>query len=144
MEGSEHISYGVMDPSAWKADAGPSAAEKFARERVSFRRADNRRVMGWQEMYARLRGRGEPMLSVFDTCRDFIRSVPVMVASEKDPNDIEKGPEDHVADEVRYACMSRPFLNEKPKSKRSITDPLTFNDLHEQMKRRPFEPRKRI
>ena len=135
LEKGEQVSYGVADPSMWKADAGPSAAEKMARAGAVFRRADNQRVMGWQEMYARLQGRGEPMLYVFDNCASFIRTVPVMVGSEKDPNDIDKGPEDHVADETRYACMSRPYLNEKPKTRRGITDPLTFNDLHDQLKR---------
>lgn len=141
LERGEHVAYGVMDPSAWKADAGPSAAEKMARVGFPFRRADNQRVMGWQEMYARLQ-RG--MLFVFDSCQSFIRTVPVMVGSEKDPNDIEKGPEDHVADECRYACMSRPFLNEKPKARRGIADPLTYNDLHDQLKSLHTHKRVRI
>ena len=145
LEKGEKVSYGVMDPSAWRADAGPSAAEKFAKAGVMFRRADNQRVMGWQELYGRLQGRdGEPMLYVFDTCASFIRTVPIQVGSERDPNDIEKGPEDHVADETRYACMSRPYFHAKPKSRRGIADPLTYNDLHEQLKRSRVPQRKRI
>jgi len=136
LERGEKVSYGVMDPSAWKADLGPSAAEKMAREGVVFRRADNQRVMGWQEMYARLQGEGGvPMLYVFDSCTSFIRTVPVQVASEKDPNDIDKGPEDHVADETRYGCMSRPFRHGKPTKKRAIDDPWTFDDLMRAAKR---------
>lgn len=135
LETGEKVSYGVMDPSAWKADLGPSAAEHMAREKFAFKKADNQRVMGWQEMYARLKGGEAPMLYVFETCLSFIRTVPVLCSSEKDANDIEKGPEDHVADETRYACMSRPYLHEKPKLKRSITDPITFNDLHREHKR---------
>ena len=84
------------------------------------------------------------MLYVFDTCASFIRTVPIQVGSERDPNDIEKGPEDHVADETRYACMSRPYFHAKPKSRRGIADPLTYNDLHEQLKRSRVPQRKRI
>jgi hypothetical protein len=63
-------------------------------------------------MRARLRGDadGRPMLVVFDTCLDFIRTVPALQHDTDRPEDLDTEAEDHVADEARYACMSRPYI----------------------------------
>jgi hypothetical protein len=50
------------------------------------------------------------MLFVFSTCRDFIRTVPVLQHDPNRPEDLDTEAEDHVADEARYACMSRPWI----------------------------------
>ena len=84
-EQGESIAYGVLDPSAFKEDGGPSIAERIARGsggKVWFRHADNTRVPargamgGWDQMRARLVGDGEgrPMMVFFSTCID--RSAP--------------------------------------------------------------------
>lgn len=52
----ESISYGVIDPSAFKQDGGPSHAERMAYEGIFFRRADNNRVGGWDAIRERLCG----------------------------------------------------------------------------------------
>lgn len=117
-EAGDKIVYGVMDPAAFAVDGGPSIAEMMAREGVIFRPADNKRVSqkgamsGWDQMRARLKGDadGRPMLYVFDTCRDFIRTVPVLQHDPDKPEDLDTDGEDHVADEARYGCMSRPFI----------------------------------
>jgi hypothetical protein len=124
----EHIRYGVLDPSAFKEDGGPSIAERMQKAAgVKFREADNKRVSrgthigtgpmgGWDQMRARLNGNadGLPMLVVFNTCKDFIRTVPVLQHDRDKPEDLDTEGEDHVADEARYACMSRPFIAKKP------------------------------
>ena len=46
-ERNEHVSYGVIDPSAFKWDGGPSHAERMAKENVFYRKADNNRLSGW-------------------------------------------------------------------------------------------------
>jgi hypothetical protein len=62
-------------------------------------------------MRARIKGDGEnPMLYVFTTCRDFIRTVPALQHDPDRPEDLDTGGEDHAADECRYACMSRPYV----------------------------------
>jgi hypothetical protein len=66
---------------------------------------------GWDEMRQRLKGKdGTPMLYVFETCRDFIRTVPVLPHDPKRAEDVDTSANDHVADEARYACMSRPWV----------------------------------
>ena len=116
-EQGEKIDYGVLDPAAFSEDGGPSIAERMAARKVYFRRADNARVAsrgamgGWDQMRSRLRGDGEsPMLYVFSTCKDFIRTVPILQHDQSRAEDLDTEAEDHVADEARYACMSRPWV----------------------------------
>ena len=127
-EKNEDIRYGVLDPSAFKEDGGPSWVERMQkRAGIKFRPADNKRVSrgtnvgtgpmaGWDQMRARLNGNGDgdPMLVVFETCKDFIRTVPSLQHDRDKPEDLDTEGEDHVADEARYACMSRPFIRVKP------------------------------
>jgi hypothetical protein len=127
-EHGESIAYGVLDPSAFKEDGGPSIAERIGRGsggKVWFRHADNTRVPargamgGWDMMRARLVGNsdGLPMLVVFSTCIDFIRTVPFLQHDPDRPEDVMTDSEDHCGDEARYACMSRPWvpMKEAPK-----------------------------
>jgi hypothetical protein len=115
--GDERYGYTVIDPSMFQQSGGPSLAERMWKAGVrDLRPADNRRVSqrgamgGWDQMRARLKGDGErPMLYVFSTCRDFLRTVPALQHDADRPEDIDTASEDHVADEVRYACMSRPY-----------------------------------
>lgn len=121
-EAGETIAYGVLDPAAFAVDGGPSIAQMMAREGVSFRPADNKRVSqkgalsGWDQMRARLKGDldGRPMLYVFETCKDFIRTVPALQHDPDRPEDVDTDGEDHVADEARYGCMSRPYIPRPP------------------------------
>jgi hypothetical protein len=118
---TEKLAYGVADPSIFREDGGPSIGERMRHEGVFFRPADNTRVAsngaisGWDQMRARIKGTDSgPMLVVFDTCRDFIRTVPVLQHDADRPEDLDTDGEDHIADEARYACMSRPWTAGKP------------------------------
>jgi hypothetical protein len=115
-ERNDKIAYGVADPSIFREDGGPSIGERMRRTGLHWRPADNARVgangamSGWDQMRARIKGTEDgPMLVVFDTCRDFIRTVPVLQHDPDRPEDLDTDGEDHVADEARYACMSRPM-----------------------------------
>jgi hypothetical protein len=56
IERNEKVSYGVIDPSAFKWDGGPSHAERLAGEGAHFRKADNNRIGGWDMLRDRLCG----------------------------------------------------------------------------------------
>jgi hypothetical protein len=72
---------------------------------------------------ARVAGRdGMPMLYVFETCRDFIRTVPVLQHDPARPEDVDTAAEDHVADETRYACLSRPLEAKPPPGPGALPD----------------------
>lgn len=111
MEVGERIRYGVADPSIFIRNGGPSIAESMAG--CKWRRADNKRIPGWEAFRQRLVGDGtRPMIYFADSCEDSIRTIPTMQHDDKNPEDIDTDQEDHALDEIRYACMSRPW---KPK-----------------------------
>jgi hypothetical protein len=61
-----------------------------------------------------------PMMFVFSTCTDFIRTVPALQHDSSRPEDLDTSAEDHAADEARYGLMSRPYV---PKSDAPILNP---------------------
>ena len=74
----------MLDPAAFAQDGGPSIAERMYSRKVVFRPADNSRgrALGrarWLGHDARPHSRAKAAtrcLVVFDTCKDFIRTVP--------------------------------------------------------------------
>lgn len=139
-DGTDRISYGVLDPAAFAEDGGPSIAERMmngtnGKNGSTFRAADNKRVTargamgGWDQMRSRLDGDedGRPMLYFFETCVHAIRTIPALMHDENRPEDLNSDMEDHAADEVRYACMSRPWIKavaEEPATKAKKGVPL--------------------
>jgi hypothetical protein len=111
---------GVADPAIFSEDGGPSHAQRMIAEGVIFRPADNKRVPargamgGWDQVRARLKGDadGRPMLLLFNTCRDLIRTLPALQHDAARPEDVDSDGEDHAPDEARYACMSRPWVHD--------------------------------
>ena len=118
---------GVADPAIWDASRGESVADTAARYGVFFTTGDNERIAGWMQCHYRLQfdEDGYPRMYVFNTCRAFIRTIPTLIYDEHRAEDLDTKMEDHVADEWRYFCMSRPI---KPiravKEQRILFDPL--------------------
>lgn len=133
----ETITYSVIDPSAFKMDGGPSIAETMARHKVFFKPADNTRIGangamgGWDQVRARLNGEeGKPMLYLFGTGIHLIRTLPSAQHDEARPEDLDSDSEDHALDELRYACMSRPYVPVRPKSEPArYLHQMTANEL---------------
>ncbi len=119
---------GVADPAIWDASRGESIAETGERCGIYFERGDNRRVAGWMQLHNRLAfdENGVPMLYVFSTCRDFLRTVPILQYSRLHPEDVDSDMEDHIADESRYLCMLVPIQPKFTRREEKITvfDPL--------------------
>ena len=118
---------GVADPAIWDASRGESVADTAARYGVFFTPGDNERIAGWMQCHYRLQfdEDGYPRMYVFNTCRAFIRTIPLLIYDEHKVEDLDTTMEDHVADDWRYFCMSRPI---KPiravKEQRILFDPL--------------------
>lgn len=134
MEKGEIIRYGVADPSIYIRDGGPSIAELMAAKGCSWRKADNKRKAGWEQLHHYLTGEaGRPLLYFLDCCDDSIRTIPTLQHDDTDPEDLDTEAEDHAADETRYAVMSRPYVG-KAKEESGITYPklpqqLTIDEL---------------
>jgi len=105
------ITEAVADPAIFERSTGPSIAEIMEKERVYWTPADNTRLAGKMQYHYRLAFDkfGDPMFQVFNTCKDFIRCIPVLVYSDKHPEDIDTDMEDHDYDEQRYAFMYNPI-----------------------------------
>lgn len=135
-EKGERISYGAADPSIFIRDGGPSIGETMIVRGCMWKRADNRRKPGWEELRRRLVGvDGQPLLYFLDTCEDTIRTLPTIQHDDVDPEDLDTEAEDHALDETRYAVMSRPWVTSE-KTEKGIRFPrlpqeTTINELVE-------------
>lgn len=146
-ERGDRIDYGVLDPAAWKVDGGPSVAERMANRRVSFIPADNSRLTGWDQVRSRLKGEESPMLFVFSTCTNLIRTLPALQHDENRPEDVDSDGEDHAGDALRYGAMSRPYKRPEPKlpikadgyrgnSDGTMTSNLTWREMMKRLERK--------
>ncbi|MBR5216767.1 MAG: Terminase-like family protein, partial [Oscillospiraceae bacterium] len=106
---------GVADPAIWDTSRGESIYETALKYRIYFQKGDNRRIAGWMQMHYRMSfdEEGYPMMYVFSTCRAFLRTVPALLYSQSDVEDLDTHQEDHAADECRYFCMSRPIAPQR-------------------------------
>ena len=102
---------GVADPAIWNAEYGESIAETAAKHGIYFGKGDHERLAGWMQMHYRLAfdENGYPMMYVFKNCKGTIRTLPLLMYDEHKPEDIDTEGEDHIADAIRYLCMSRPI-----------------------------------
>ena len=117
-EKDEYIRYGVLDASTWakRGDIGPSIAETMIRVGCKWRPSDRTpksRISGKLEIHKRLKvsddKKKEPGLRIFSTCRNLIRTFPLLPLDDNNPEDINTDVEDHAYDALRYGCMSRPI-----------------------------------
>lgn len=114
MELAQRVRPGPADSSIFDETNGDSPAKIQERHKVRWEKADKSpgsRKRGWQLIRGRLMESKkdrmeEPGLFVFSTCRQFIRTVPVLPRDGRDPDDIDTDAEDHVGDETRYRVLA--------------------------------------
>lgn len=148
-EDKDETTYSVIDPAAFAEDGGPSIAERMSRCGVLSRPADNRRVAklgaigGWDQVRQRLLGEdGRPMLYMFSTCTNLIRTVPIMQHDVGKPEDMDSDGEDHAADALRYGCMSRPWTRPKPNEPSAPRGAKTIQEVVDRWERQSSEVRR--
>lgn len=106
------VEAGPADTQIFDIVNGRSIAQEMAVHGISFKPAakgPGSRRQGWSLLRQMLKASTErpmetPGLFVFNTCRQFIRTVPVAPRDKADADDLDSDSEDHVADEVRYEC----------------------------------------
>ena len=121
---------GVADPSIWDSSRGTSIEEMSVRHGIYWDKGDNQRIPGWMQMHYRLAfdENGYPMMYIFENCKAFIRTIPLLMYDENKVEDLDTSLEDHVADEARYFCMSRPIAARKKIEHKEIgDDPLNMH-----------------
>ena len=88
-------------------------------------------------MRARMVGKdGVPAIYFFSTCTDSIRTIPLQQHDAVRTEDMDTDGEDHAADEVRYACMSRPYTRAADMPLRPVTAQPTIDELIRMQARR--------
>ena len=103
--------HGVADPSIWDGSRGVAIIEEAEKQHLWFDKGINDRIPGWMQIHERLKfdEYGKAMLYVFDTCKDTIRVIPLMMYDEHKPEDLDTDLEDHILDSLRYFSMARPI-----------------------------------
>lgn len=109
---SEGITITYADPSMWerKNREGEvfSTADEYLAEGVTLIAADNDRMSGKRKV-DRVLGNlpdGLPGLQVFENCHNLIRTLPMLVYDQTNPEDIDTTQEDHAYDDLRYALTN--------------------------------------
>lgn len=130
---------GVADPAIWQKDTGESIADTAAKHGVFFQKGDHQRLAGWMQFHYRLAfdENGIPMCYIFNTCKNFIRTIPTLQYSETIPEDLDTKQEDHIADEARYFFMSNPI---KPRKKITPKEIDEFDPLNLYRDRNLYQP----
>ena len=124
---------GVADPSIWDGSRGEAIVDTAARYGILFTPGDNSRIPGWMQCHYRLQfdENGYSRMYVFSNCKAFSRTIPTLIYDEHKPEDLDTDLEDHVADDWRYAAMSRPVAPLRPVAPKKI-----YQDPRDQFKRR--------
>jgi hypothetical protein len=130
----------VGDPAIWGSQTGESIGDMMEREGVFFEKGQHARMDGKMQIHHRLAfdEEGFPMLYVFSTCRNFIRTVPNLVYDEIDVEDVDTDGEDHIYDSLRYVCMENPIAPRRNmiEVKDTRDDPL---NLYEDQKKAEYD-----
>ena len=124
--------YGVADPSIFDKSRGESVADIMARapSYVIWTPGDNARIAGKMQYHNRFAFNtdGMPMFYCFNTCKNFIRTVPALTYDERNAEDIDTRLEDHIYDECRYVLMEHPVAAPLQRSvPPAADDPLELN-----------------
>lgn len=109
------------DPSllpAKKGELGEWIGLTLIRHGLPVVRVSNDRVNGWQRVHEALGvdpGTGTPWMTVHPRCKYLIRTLPLMVQAETNPEDLDSDSDDHACDALRYLLMGglRPSAPQK-------------------------------
>jgi hypothetical protein len=107
------VEHGPADPSIYAVQDGRSIAAEMETCGVKWTRADagpGSRINGWELMRGRLKASlaspmESPGLFVFESCSQFLRTVPTLPRDGRKPDDVDTDAEDHMGDMSRYRCQ---------------------------------------
>lgn len=116
----ERIDVMYCDPSIWAQKNDTSTAKIMATTsgwRIRMEPANNDRLEGWRRVHQYLGWEPDgpsgvsvsPILSIFASCLDCLRTIPSLVHDLVRVEDLDSDGEDHWADALRYALVSRPI-----------------------------------
>jgi hypothetical protein len=98
---------------------------------VVFSKGDNTRNAGKMEVHERLRfdANGKPKMYIFNTCKEWIRTVPNLPYDPNKTEDVDSEAEDHEYDATRYFLMDHPVAGKKkPPREYKAYDPFSTDE----------------
>ena len=101
-------------PALWpEGETEPSIARMFWENSVMLRRANDDRINGWSRVRSWLRPRTyggvvSPGLIIHPACSRLIRTLPSLVSSDRDPDDVADTPLAYPANALRFFVMGHP------------------------------------
>lgn len=106
---------------------GPTVEETMASYGIYWEKCTKDRHAATNELVRRLKdipksSSSRPGITVFKTCKETCRTIPLIPVDPGDPEVPAKGPDDHWLDCLFYACMYRQLAAQKPKGKIDIFD----------------------
>lgn len=117
----EDILVTFAPPDMWnrQKDTGESAADIFARYGVVLSKVSNNRVSGWHAVkdWLRVPEDGKrPRVQISESCPNLIRTLPLVLHDEKNPDDVAKEPHEvtHAPDALRYFISGQPLAGVLP------------------------------
>ena len=129
---------GVADPAIFAEESGVSIANDMMKAPyyISFQRGDHNRLPGKMQVHYHLafnEDDGYPMLQVFNTCKNFIRTIPTLTYDEADVEDVDSDCEDHTYDALRYGLQANKIA---PRGSKVLPD---YNDLFDPLNQRTHD-----
>lgn len=96
---------------------GPSTVEVFMENGLILRPGDPSRTLKLRQFHQHLlvphddegKVSGIPMMQIYNTCHQFIRTIPNLITDPNNIEDIETDGEDHIYDEASHIVMARPI-----------------------------------
>lgn len=122
VNGDDKIKYTYAPPDLWnrRNDTGKNAYDIFRENGVILTKSSNNRVLGWYAVQEHLKieeykdeqtgeTKKKSKLRFFNTCRNVLRTLPIIQIDEKNPNDCAKEPHEltHAPDAIRGFCIER-------------------------------------
>lgn len=138
LSSDEEIPYGIADPSLWSVtqfEKGESIAMQMIANGLPLIKGDNNRLSGAQNLHRYLeinKNDDKPMIQIFNTCHNLIRTLPALVHDRKRVEDVDTEGEDHAYDALRYGLMAHPLV---PVEKQIKTPPKRSIEAHLRKKR---------
>ena len=103
---------GAADSSIYTVENDNCIAKDMESEGIYWLHANKSpgsRKNGWEIFRKMLNGansKEEKGLYIFNVCRQFIRTIPVLPRDKKHADDVDTNAEDHIADEARYRMLA--------------------------------------
>ena len=122
---------GVADPSIWDGSRGISIADTAMEHGIYFSPGINDRIPGLMQCRYRLQfdENGRARFYCFSNCKEFIRTIPIMVHDDTKVEDIDTTMEDHICDEWRYFLQQHRISAQRP-----VEEQIVFSDPLDQVK----------